>query len=104
MLDVLLVDDEPSIRLSVGDALQAAGYRVTLAADGGEAADLVTTRVFDVVVSDIRLPKLDGLSLFRKIRADFDAKSVDQSDHQIRRAMEELMAAAVNQIETETKG
>jgi two-component system response regulator AtoC len=76
MLDVLLVDDEPSIRLSVGDALQAAGYRVTLAADGGEAAELIATRVFDVVVSDIRLPKLDGLSLFRRIRAESPSTDV----------------------------
>ncbi|MCA3573809.1 MAG: DUF1476 family protein, partial [Aestuariivirga sp.] len=35
---------------------------------------------------------------FRKVRADFDAKSVDQSDHQIRRTMDELMAQAIEQI------
>ncbi len=37
--------------------------------------------------------------VFRKIRSDFDAKNVDQSDHQIRRTMEELMGEAVRQIE-----
>lgn len=37
--------------------------------------------------------------VFRKIRGDFDAKKVDQSDHQIRRTMEELMGEAVRQIE-----
>lgn len=36
--------------------------------------------------------------VFRKIRADFDAKKVDQSDHQIRRTMDELMAEAIAQI------
>ncbi len=36
--------------------------------------------------------------VFRKIRADFDAKSVGQSDHQIRRTMDELMAKAIEQI------
>src|SRR5262245_41019030 len=76
MLDVLLVDDEPSIRLSVGDALTAAGYNVTLAADGGEAAALISSRVFDVVVSDIRLPRMDGLTLFRRIRAESPATDV----------------------------
>jgi DNA-binding NtrC family response regulator len=76
MLDVLLVDDEPSIRLSVGDALAAAGYRVTLAADGGEAAALIGSQVFDVVVSDIRLPKMDGLTLFRRIRAESPSTDV----------------------------
>jgi hypothetical protein len=41
--------------------------------------------------------------VFRKVRGDLDAKSVDQSDHQIRRMMAELMAEAVHQIETEGK-
>jgi hypothetical protein len=36
--------------------------------------------------------------VFRKIRADFDAKSVAQSDHQIRRTMDEVMATAIEQI------
>ena len=38
--------------------------------------------------------------VFRKIRADFDAKSVAQSDHQIRRTMEELLARAVEEVRT----
>ncbi len=40
--------------------------------------------------------------VFRKIRADFDAAGVDQSDHQLRRQMDELMAEAVEQIENES--
>ena len=40
--------------------------------------------------------------VFRKVRADFDAKSVAQSDHQIRRTMDELMVAAVQQIQAGT--
>jgi len=39
--------------------------------------------------------------VFRKVRRDFDAKGVDQSDHQIRRTMVELLEQAVQQIETE---
>lgn len=70
MLDVLLVDDEPTIRLSVGDALRAAGHRVTLASDGAEAMAAIETKVFDVVVSDMRLPRVDGMTLFRALRAD----------------------------------
>jgi hypothetical protein len=42
--------------------------------------------------------------VFRKIRRDFDAKGVAQSDHQIRRKMADLMGEAVGQIETEAKG
>lgn len=68
MLDVLLVDDEPSIRLPVGDALRAAGHSVTTCADGGEALDRVGSHVYDVVVTDIRLPKADGLTIFKTVR------------------------------------
>ena len=39
--------------------------------------------------------------VFRKIRGDFDAKEIDQSDHQIRRTMDELMATAIGQIEND---
>jgi hypothetical protein len=49
-----------------------------------------------VVIADFQ--EAGDEDVFRKIRADFDAKSVDQSDHQIRRTMDELMAIAVEQI------
>jgi hypothetical protein len=39
--------------------------------------------------------------VFRKIRGDFDTKKIDQSDHQIRRTMDELMATAIGQIQNE---
>ena len=50
----------------------------------------------EVVVSDIE--EAGDHDVFRKIRADFDAAGVDQSDHQIRRTMDELMAQAIEQI------
>lgn len=55
----------------------------------------------DVVIADLQEPGEEDV--FRKIRQDFDAKGVEQSDHQIRRAMEEKMVEAVQQIETEAK-
>jgi len=67
-LDILLVDDEPDWRILVRDALKSAGHRVTPAGDGALAADLVSSRPFDLVVSDICLPRLDGLTLFRHVR------------------------------------
>jgi len=69
-LNVLLVDDEPDIHVAVGDALRDAGHRITTAGNGVEALDLVTTQVFDVMICDIRLPKLDGLTLFRRTRQE----------------------------------
>jgi len=40
--------------------------------------------------------------VFRKVRADFDAKGIDRSDHQLRRTMDELMAKAIEQIQAES--
>lgn len=55
----------------------------------------------EVVKADLEEPGEEDV--FRKIRTDFDAKSVEQSDHQIRRAMGDLLAEAVRQIEAEGK-
>jgi hypothetical protein len=50
----------------------------------------------EVVVADIE--EAGDHDVFRKVRKDFDAAGVDQSDHQIRRTMDELLAAAIEQI------
>jgi hypothetical protein len=55
----------------------------------------------EVIKADLAEPGDEDV--FRKIRADFDAKGVNQSDHQIRRQLSDFMAAAVSQIETEAK-
>lgn len=54
-----------------------------------------------VVLSDLEEPGEEDV--FRKLRNDFDEKGIDQSDHQIRRTMDELMAQAVAQVESEVK-
>ena len=53
----------------------------------------------DVVAADFE--EAGDEDVFRKIRADFDAAGVEQSDHQIRRTMDELMQAAIAQIESD---
>ena len=67
-LDVLLVDDEPDIELLAGDALRDAGHLVTAVKDGAAALELVKVRAFDLMICDVRLPKMDGLTLFRQTR------------------------------------
>lgn len=54
----------------------------------------------DVVLADFQ--EAGDEDVFRKIRKDFDDKGVEQSDHQIRRTMDELMAVAVDQIQNDT--
>lgn len=71
MLKILLVDDEPSIRLAAGDGLRADGHEVIEASDGKEALLHLGKAPFDLVITDVRMPKLDGMSLFRRIRSDW---------------------------------
>ena len=68
MLEILVVDDEPTILMSVGDALRAAGHRVCLAHDGAVAMASLNTQVFDLLICDIRLPRVDGMTIFRHVR------------------------------------
>jgi DNA-binding NtrC family response regulator len=75
-LDVLFVDDEPGVREPVVHALRSVGHRVTVATDGAEALALVEETPFDVVVTDIRLPKVDGFSILRQVREDVPGTDV----------------------------
>jgi len=68
----------------------------------GISGDAAQAYAREVIKADLAEPGEEDL--FRKIRTDFDAKGVQQSDHQIRRQMAELMGEAISQIETEAKG
>jgi DNA-binding NtrC family response regulator len=65
---LLLVEDERIVRITVRDALAKAGYRVTDLADGASALRAAEAERFDIVLTDVRLPGLDGIALFRRIR------------------------------------
>src|SRR6187200_400644 len=66
---ILLVDDEPPIQTLLSFPLQRDGYEVVQAADGPEALARFSEQVFDLVVLDVMLPKMDGLEVCRRLRA-----------------------------------
>jgi len=66
----------------------------------GKTGDEIENYAKEVVRSDFDEPGDDDV--FRKVREDFDNAGVEQSDHQIRRTMEELMQTAIEQIRSET--
>jgi DNA-binding NtrC family response regulator len=68
---ILVVDDEPNVRKVLGALLEQAHYEVALAASALEALDLVRAHDPDLVISDLRMPGLDGLELLRRLRDDF---------------------------------
>lgn len=67
-MKLLLVEDDAIVRITVRDALQDAGYEVTECADGSIASRLLAADAFDILVSDVRLPGVDGITLFRRAR------------------------------------
>jgi DNA-binding NtrC family response regulator len=75
-LTILLVEDEPDLRTAMAEELSGAGYSVTLATDGAEALAAASSTVFDAVITDVNLPRLDGLSLLKRIRAQSPGTSV----------------------------
>src|ERR671938_145109 len=66
---ILLVDDEQPIQTLLSFPLQRDGYEVVAAADGREALARFNEQVFDLVVLDLMLPRMDGLEVCRRLRA-----------------------------------
>ena len=64
--NVLVVDDEPTIRETLERLLTAEGYTLTVASDGQEALDVAQTREFEVVLMDIMMPRLSGVGALRR--------------------------------------
>jgi two-component system response regulator MprA len=69
---ILVVDDDRAIRESLDRALEIEGYRVVMASDGAQALDLVASEQPDLVVLDLMMPNVDGLTVCRRLRARRD--------------------------------
>ena len=67
-LSVLIVDDEPAIRMAVADYLELSGYVVIAAENGKQAWDLVQQYQPHLIVTDIKMPQMDGYELVRRVR------------------------------------
>jgi chemotaxis protein histidine kinase CheA/CheY-like chemotaxis protein len=67
---ILVADDSITTRSLLRTALEASGFRVRTAADGEEALRLALAEPFDLVVSDVRMPRLDGLGLTTRLRGN----------------------------------
>jgi CheY-like chemotaxis protein len=71
--DVLLVDDEPDVAAVVAEAIANDGHRVDTAMNGAIALEMLRTRPYDLIVSDTRMPELDGEGFYAEIRDRFPA-------------------------------
>ena len=68
MQQVLIVDDEANIRKVLSAQIKAAGYQVVEATNGIEALGIITRGEIDAVISDLRMPQLDGLGLLKRVQ------------------------------------
>jgi DNA-binding NtrC family response regulator len=68
---LLIVDDEEEIREMLARNFRFKGYEVVLASNGKEALDALSSRRFDVMISDIMMPEMNGVELLRKCRDDY---------------------------------
>jgi CheY-like chemotaxis protein len=66
---VLIVDDDPIVRMIHSRVLMQEGYHITQAENGEQAVALVQQQLFDVILMDINMPKMNGLDATAKIRA-----------------------------------
>ncbi len=63
--EVLIIDDEPLMRISISDALKAEGYNIASAATGSEGVKAIKDTSYDVVITDLRLPEVDGVQILK---------------------------------------
>lgn len=70
--NILIVDDEPKMRELVKLYLEKEGYKVSEAGDGEEAMNSLRNKQFDLVILDLMMPKIDGLTVCKEIRKTLD--------------------------------
>ena len=66
---ILTVDDSASLRMAIRIALAGAGYDVTEAEDGLDGIEKAKNDQFDLIVTDLNMPNMDGLTMIRELRA-----------------------------------
>ena len=70
---ILIVDDEPDIAAVLRDMLQRAGHQVDAASNGAIALEMIERQPYDLVLTDTRMPVLDGISFYREVERRFPA-------------------------------
>lgn len=68
MRKILVAEDEPNLREGIAEAFRDAGHEVAEAEDGQKALELLEEQVFDLMITDYRMPNIDGLELLRQVR------------------------------------
>ena len=73
MARILVVDDDPHVRAVAADTLTLSGHEVETAQDGVDALYLLKQHIYEIIVSDLRMPMLDGRGLYRALQRQYAA-------------------------------
>ncbi len=73
---ILIVDDSSSMRQLISFSLKDAGFEIVSAANGAEALDRIAGRKIDMVITDLNMPEMDGISFIRRLREMKDFRFV----------------------------
>ncbi|MGE0568157.1 MAG: sigma-54-dependent transcriptional regulator [Bacteroidia bacterium] len=100
MAKVLIIDDEKGIRRSIREILEFEKYEIDEAEDGEQGLDMITKNKYDVVLCDIKMPKMDGMELLQKFMdASIDAALIMMSGHgTIETAVEAVKSGAYDYL------
>ncbi len=106
MARILVVDDEDGFRLYVAEVLTRAGHLVEQAVDGADALRSIERQSFDVVMTDLAMPRVDGMDLIGRLRQDQpEVQVIVLTSHgSIERAVEAMRLGAFDFIEKPLEG
>ncbi|OGF44755.1 MAG: hypothetical protein A2536_09415 [Candidatus Firestonebacteria bacterium RIFOXYD2_FULL_39_29] len=65
---ILVIDDEAGIRILLFEQLSSAGYEVVTASDGDEGIEKINNQYFDMVISDLMMPKVSGIEVMKTLK------------------------------------
>lgn len=70
MARILVVDDDEFVRLAVSSVIERLGHEVLVAESGVQALEILAAEPIDLIISDVSMPKMDGIELILRVRAD----------------------------------
>jgi DNA-binding NtrC family response regulator len=73
---ILVVDDEDALRMVLSSELTSSGYDVTTASDGDEAINVIQSKKFDLVLLDIKMPRVDGFEVLKFVKKNYPTVKV----------------------------